>query len=232
MSSKQAKITTVFNQKGGSGKTTLTMQLGGTIQMRGYNTLIIDMDPQGTASRHSASAPDDKAFPAQVISLAAHGGKMHREVARHAGAYDVILIDCPPAADSPAPQSAMLVSDLALIPVIPAPGDMWATETAKLLVENARIHNENLVARIVPNLVRHTALAKELLAVMAKDEDCPVTKTLLELRNAYCECLLRGGTVHDVPLRQSKAAIAEVEALTTEVLGLLNLPAYKKGAKK
>ena len=42
-----AKIITVFNQKGGCGKTTLCMQLAGAFAHSGLRTLVIDMDPQG-----------------------------------------------------------------------------------------------------------------------------------------------------------------------------------------
>ena len=66
-----AKIITVFNQKGGCGKTTLCMQLAGAFAYSGFRTLVIDMDPQGTALRLSSAAPDDQPFAATVISLSA-----------------------------------------------------------------------------------------------------------------------------------------------------------------
>ena len=148
-----AKIITVFNQKGGCGKTTLCMQLAGAFAHSGLRTLVIDMDPQGTALRWASAAPDDQPFAATVISLSAMGGKMHREVKNHVDTYDVILIDCPPAMDSAAPTSAMLVSDLALIPVVPAPADIWAAESAVQLAASAAQINDALQTYIVPNMV-------------------------------------------------------------------------------
>jgi chromosome partitioning protein len=41
------KIIAIANQKGGVGKTTLTRELSACCAMRGYQTLIIDCDPQG-----------------------------------------------------------------------------------------------------------------------------------------------------------------------------------------
>ena len=41
-----AHIITVFNQKGGVGKTTTTCQLAGTLGYRGFDLLVADMDPQ------------------------------------------------------------------------------------------------------------------------------------------------------------------------------------------
>lgn len=85
----------VRKAKRGCGKTTLCMQLAGAFAHSGLRTLVIDMDPQGTALRWASAAPDDQPFAATVTSLSAMGGKMHREVKNHVDTYDVILIDCP-----------------------------------------------------------------------------------------------------------------------------------------
>ena len=100
------RVIAVVNQKGGAGKTTLSMQLAGSIARRGMKVLVVDADPQGTATRWASSAPDDNPFPAAVIGLSAAGDKVHREVAKFKDDYDISIIDCPPAVDSPTPQSA------------------------------------------------------------------------------------------------------------------------------
>jgi chromosome partitioning protein len=89
------------------------MQLSATLARRGYKVLVVDADPQGASVRWAASADDDKPFPSSVVGLSTDGTKVHREVHKFIGDYDIIVIDCPPAADSPVPQSALLVSDLA-----------------------------------------------------------------------------------------------------------------------
>ncbi len=48
-----AKIIAAVNQKGGSGKTTLSMQLAGALARRGHEMLPVDADPQGTATRQA-----------------------------------------------------------------------------------------------------------------------------------------------------------------------------------
>src|SRR2546423_12417101 len=95
-----AKIIAVVNQKGGSGKTTLSMQLAGSLARRGSKVLVVDADPQGTATRWAASADDEKPFPASVVGLSAASTKVHREVRKFVPDYQYIIIDCPPAADS------------------------------------------------------------------------------------------------------------------------------------
>ena len=155
-----AKVITICNQKGGPGKTTLTMQLAGTIARRGFKVLVVDADPQGSATRWAASA-EEVPFPAPVVGLSVANAKVHREVQKLMDDYQIILIDCPPAVDSPIPQSALLISDLALVPIVPSPLDMWASVGIRQVIENAQHINETLQARLVLNQHQpNTTLAK------------------------------------------------------------------------
>ena len=45
------QIISLVNQKGGVGKTTSSVNLASALALRAYKTLVIDMDPQGNASR-------------------------------------------------------------------------------------------------------------------------------------------------------------------------------------
>jgi chromosome partitioning protein len=219
-----AKFITVANQKGGSGKTTVAMQLGGTLGRRGKRVLIIDADPQGTAVRWAASAEDGKPFPAKVVGLSAAGGKVHREARKFIEEYDYIVIDCPPAVDSPVPQSALLISDLVLIPVIPSPADLWAATGIQQLINNMQEVNEALKACLVANMCQpNTNLAKDVLEVLG-EFGIPLTKTYLGLRMVYRRSAVFGGTVHEEG-SSARSAIEEVDALTDEVLGLLKATA-------
>ena len=215
-----AKIIAVCNQKGGSGKTTLSMQLAGALARRGSKVLVVDADPQGTATRWAASADDEKPFPASVVGLSAASTKVHREVKKFVDDYGYIIIDCPPAADSPVPQSALLVADLALVPVIPSPLDMWAAVGIREVIANVGDINEELKSRLVINQLQpNTTLAKESLEVLP-EFGIELCETYMRQRQVYRQSAVFGQTVHDFGSKAA-AAVEEVEALTDEVLTLL-----------
>lgn len=215
-----AKIIAVCNQKGGSGKTTLSMQLAGTLAKKKNKVLVVDADPQGTATRWAASAEDDKPFPASVVGLSAANEKVHREVKKFIENYDFIIIDCPPAADSPVPQSALLIADLALVPVIPSPLDLWAAVGIKKVIENVGDINESLKSRLVVNQCQpNTNLAKDALEVLP-EFGIKVCKNYLRQRTAYRQSAVFGQVVQDFGSK-AKEAIEEIEALTKEILKIL-----------
>jgi len=202
------------------------MQLAGTLARRKWRVLVVDADTQGTATRWAASAvQDEKPFPAHVAGLAVAGGKVHREVKKYMGNYDFIIIDCPPAVDSPIPQSALMIADLVLIPIIPSPADIWAGRGIKQLIESVQEFNEDLKPRLVANMVQHTSLGQNAIEVLS-DFGMPLAATQLGHRTAYRESAIYGGTVHDVG-HKGKKAIEEIETLTNEILGILGTEKYK-----
>ena len=52
------KVWAVANQKGGVGKTTTAVTLGGTCASRGENTLLVDLDPHGSLTAYFGYDPD------------------------------------------------------------------------------------------------------------------------------------------------------------------------------
>jgi chromosome partitioning protein len=192
-----AKIIAAVNQKGGSGKTTVSMQLAGALARRDKKILVVDADPQGTAIRWAASADDEAPFPASVVGLSAANAKVHREVKKFVGDYDFIIIDCPPAADSLVPQSALLIADLAVVPIIPSPLDMWAAVAIREVISNVKDLNEDLKARLVINQCQpNTSLAQEAQEVLP-EFGIDVCQTYIGHRQVYRQSAVFGQTVHD-----------------------------------
>jgi chromosome partitioning protein len=142
---------------------------------------------------------------------------VHWEVAKFLDDYTHIVVDCPPAVESPVPQSALLIADLALVPVIPSPPDLWSAVGIRQLVDRLRAINPSLQARLVLNdLEPRTLLAKDAREILP-EFGMPLATTALHHRTAYRQCAVVGGTVHQLGGRAA-AAIAEVEALADEVV--------------
>ncbi len=215
-----AKIIAVVNQKGGVGKTTITMQVAGALGKRSHKVLVIDSDPQATAVRWASSASDETPFPASVIDLSATGSKLPREARKFVDDYDYIVIDCPPAAESAAPQSALLIADIGLIPVIPSPPDLWGSVGIRQVIERMAAVNDLLQSRIVVNQCQpNTSLAREAIEILP-EYGIPVAASILHQRTAYRQAAVFGGTVHDLGYKAA-AAIKEVDALVDEVISCL-----------
>jgi chromosome partitioning protein len=217
-----ARIIVSTALKGGAGKTTIAMQIAGTLALRGRKVLVADADRQGTASRWAAAAEDGKPFPAVVAGFSEFGSKVHREIIRVAEDYEFICVDCPPAEDSPIPESALLVADVALVPVVPSPLDVWSSTKIRDRIERADTINEGIVARsrLVLNMVQpNTTLAREVSDALA-EFGVSLVESHLSLRQVYRQAAAFGTTVHSFGSR-AQAAVDEVNALTDEVLALL-----------
>ena len=215
-----ARIVALVNQKGGPGKTTLAMHLAGALARRGERILVADADPQGTATRWAAAAPDDTPFPAEVAGLAAAGATLHRELRKYLTDFDWIVVDCPPSADSPISHSALLVADLALVPVIPSPPDLWAGVAIRRVLDNVMALNGALAAHLVVNQRKpRTRLAARTLELLPR-YGLPVLTTQIGDREAFRHAAAAGLTVADLP--RARPAAAEIEALTDEVVAIVD----------
>lgn len=216
-----AKIIVIANQKGGVGKTSITMTLAGTLAKKNYKTLVLDADPQATATRWMSTASDENPFPAAVVGVYIAGEKIHREIKKFVEDYTYILVDCPPAADSPITQSALLVADLVLIPIIPSPPDIWAALSIRKVIDNAKIINENLMARLVINMHQEkTNISKEIKNLLPQFE-IPILKTTISTRVSFKESAALGCTLQDLG-KKANASIEEIENLTQEIIKLFN----------
>jgi chromosome partitioning protein len=209
-------IVTLMGQKGGVGKSTTAICLAMAAFERGHSTLLVDADPQGTLRTWSEVAAENQRAVPTVVSM---GASMHRPgqldvVAKN---YDWTFIDCPPR-HGDVQRSALMISDLAVLPCGPTASDVWALSTSIELIQEARILRESLQACIVITRKQpRTALGKEARAVLEKS-GLNVLHSELLYRVAYQEALALGSGVTG---RRRDAASCEVQGLFEELEKLI-----------
>lgn len=224
------KIITVFNQKGGVGKTTTTCQLAGTFGHRGYDVMVADLDAQQTAGAW-LTRQGGVNFPATLWTGYRYKESTAAELGKLVTKFDLIFVDCAPSVDQPNTWSSLLVSDLALIPTKLSPADTDALPAALALAKKARqTSGLDYPVRVVATAFRKNRPDERLaLEVVGKDKnypEFPPLKEVLSDRVAYTRSMLYGATVHKMP--NAKDAIAEIDALADAVAKLLKIPASKE----
>lgn len=205
-------VIAVINQKGGAGKTTLAMNLAAGLSRRA-DTILLDLDPQGSSRQWASlgAAP----FPAIVKQIA---GKWDaRTLHQNYRAYRHLVLDCPPSLESHASLQALRACDVALIPVLPSPIDLWASLRLPEEIAEARKSNQRLKAYLVLNqLEPRSALSGAMHDALA-EFGLPVLEAAMRRRAIYRNAALEGMSVYQMGSRGEVAA-AEIEAIINEVI--------------
>ena len=178
----------ILSQKGGSGKTTLALNLAGAVEAAGQVPVVVDVDQQGSCKLWSdrRGRPTPVVISAQAVAI--------DEVIKRASenGADYLIIDTAPQSETTALQ-ACRVADLTLIPCRPSFVDLKAVSVTVDLVR----------------LVRRPALFV-LSCVRPRDRTLPdgaedylrqygleVAEQRITHRAAFVHSLIRGETVQE-----------------------------------
>ena len=206
-------IIALCNQKGGAGKTTLAIHLAHAIALSKKRVLLVDSDPQGSASGWAATREETSPFP--VIQMARDS--LHRDLPAIAADYQHCVIDTPPRVSALA-RSAILASDLIIVPVQPSSYDVWAAgETVQLIQEAQQFKPDIKAVFIINRRITGTAIGKEIEGALA-EMPFPILKTVIAQRVAFAESSA-GYTVIESSV--NSAAANEIKALSKEVLKVM-----------
>ncbi len=202
-----ARVITLAQQKGGTGKTTLAANLAAALAGR-HRVALLDTDPQRSLTRwHELRTAGARTAPLTFSHVA--GWRVGAEIERLRGTHDVVLIDSPPQIDTDA-RLAVRAADLVLIPVQPSPPDLWAAEgTLKLAGA------EHRAVRIVLNRVPTASRLRETVRADIAARGLPLLRSGIGNRIGFAQAFASGLGVTEASPRT--AAAAELLALVAEL---------------
>ena len=190
----------IVSQKGGSGKTTIAVHLAVCAERAGKPTLILDLDPQGSAMAWLKRRGDD--VP-EVIATDA--GKLAGMLAKaKEGGAGLVIIDTAPHSDRAAAVTSQL-ADLVLIPCRPAAFDVDAIASTLNITKLANAKTV-IVLNAIPTRGTYAKEVGEALGQIAL-----VAPVNLYKRAAYCNAVNDGRSVEEYEPK-GKAA-EEIKAL-------------------
>ena len=222
-----AIILAVANEKGGCGKTTTTMNLAGGLTKAGYRVLVVDADPQASATMWSlARGQSSVAFDVQTFRQLR--GR-YRDLAESTD-YDIALVDCPPGVTERENKGAafdarMMLkwADTILVPLRPSTLDFSAAGAfVRYLEAELEPHKQVLVLinGRQPTRMGQQA-AQQALVLFAPLPQAKLLKTSIGLRTAITEVSGSGKTIFDYAPGSPSAE--EYFNLTKEILQWLKV---------
>lgn len=161
-------IIVTANQKGGVGKTAITINLAHGLQTElGGKMLVVDADPSASAHKHFRRR--QQGDPPYILVGGAQPD-IHARLPQlmQAGGFDHCIVDCP-AGSSNVTRSALRIADLVIVPVQPSFCDFDAAEELMpVLHDISEVRNELQVMIVISRkLPGNNAYSKEAKAAAA-----------------------------------------------------------------
>jgi len=218
------------SNKGGSGKTTMAVNLAAEHLRRKRRVLVVDADPQGTARWWWGMGAERGRTLPEVVAMDLHDGA---QLDRAAAAFDTVIVDCPSRGELVV-RAALTVADLVLVPCGTGSLDAAPLRDTLDLVDSARALRPMLAARVVitrrlddgaplfsVEMAERLALLDDRILILEPGRAGAVPLLGVELadREAYQVALVEGQGVTN--LRRDADAVREIRAFTDAVDALL-----------
>lgn len=209
----RAMILTSGGIKGGTGKSTVAVNLAIMWASEGRDVLLIDADPQGTATDFTAVRNEVLDGEAGYASVSLAGKAVWRDGSKLSKKYDDVIIDMG-GRDTASQRAALAIADILLVPFLPSAADVWTVEQVTGLIEEMTSANPKLRSFCFLNRAEHQGRNNEDAAELLRESE---VITFIEqvlgdrkvFKNAFSDGL---GVVEYKP--QNRKAIREIEALS------------------
>jgi chromosome partitioning protein len=202
--------------KGGSGKSTIAVNLAAIRASKGYDVLLVDTDTQATASDFTVLR-ESTLGNAGYTCIQLTGIAVRNEVKRLAPKYDDVIIDVA-GRDTAGQRAALTVADQLVIPFVPRSFDVWTIAHVSNLLEEMLPANPELVAWTFLNKADVQGTDnQDTTAILG---DSPITHKAVAVANrkAVSHAVSEGLSVMEYTPPNPKAR-QEMMALYEEVFG-------------
>ena len=200
------KVITVAHQKGGVGKTTLTLNLAACFA-QGLSVGVLDTDLQGSLSSIQQEL--------DTITFVPYDGQLNRLTEQP---FDILIIDTPPYLTNQLPD-LFAVSDFVLVPSKVGFFDVMAIKATIEFLKQAQLQRPQLKYGVVLNMVKpRTALNKSVQDIL-KDYGAILLTTTVSDRVSYTRSAITSGVFSS----DDEKAKEEITSLADEILTSLGL---------
>lgn len=209
----------ILCEKGGTGKTTIATNIAARRAKDGKEVLIVDTDPQGSASFWTGVRDEENIEP-KIFSIQKLGKGFASQIKDLSKRYDEIIIDAG-GRDSSEMREALTISEKVVIPLQSSQYDIWTITRMDELVNTAKVFNPELEAYIVLNRssnnpqVKEAQEASEIISDFDGLKLCPSD---IKDRIVYRKSASQGKGVFEVLPTDSKAC-DEIENLYNFIYG-------------
>ncbi len=196
------KIIALLNEKGGTGKSTLSQNIAVCLHRQGKRVILVDADPQGTTRDWRSASPENANLP-NVIAL----DRPEMLASLKSIDADIVIIDTPAKAEKMT-ASVIRFADVALIVIQPSGADIWASAAAVRLIQQKIDVGGKIIAAFLANRISgSTNLSKEVLAGEWNEYGIEQLDTTIGNRVAFAQALTDGLSIYDTADRMGKTEI-------------------------
>ncbi|TXE84753.1 AAA family ATPase [Campylobacter peloridis] len=217
-------VISILNEKGGSGKTTLAINLAFKFSNEGLDMLLVDADPQRSVETFMGFRADS-GFELPFSSISKVGSSLSKEIKNFIPKYDSIIIDTG-GRDSNEMRQALLISDLIIIPTIASGYDQAVLNKMIELIKETTIMNEKIKALIVINRANPNPFLNKKIEDLksyleSKDigENVKIAKTIIYEREIYKNVVFSGLGISE--LEENNKAKKEIDSLYCDLLNFV-----------
>jgi chromosome partitioning protein len=203
----------VMNPKGGSGKTTIAINLAGYFASRQQKPVLMDFDPQGSSLRWVKKRMPSQA-PIHAIAAFEKDNRTTRAFQlRVPDDSTHVIVDTPAAVDSKQFPEVTRDAHKILVPVLPSDIDIHTcSRTIRDLLLVAKIRREDDRIGVVANRIRRNTLTYQALIRFLQTLGIPIVATIRDSQN-YVRAAEHGIGVHEMKSYIAREDVEQWEPL-------------------